>query len=651
LIGLLVTTSCGDNVHLASDKAITAFSIDGVAGTINGTSIAVMLPHGTDKTNLTPTITFTGESVSPESGTPQDFTSPVVYTVHAADHTTVAYTATVSVAPSDAKAITELSFEDASNAALAADVVATISGTTITATVPFGTDVSALVATYTTTGIAVTVGSSTQMSGVTANNFASPVLYTAHAADGSVQVYTVTVIVALDQAKDITAYSFESANNAGLPADVTAVISATSITATVPFGTNVSDLVATFSTSGTGVKVGTTAQVSGTTPNDFTSPVTYTVTAADNTTKVYTVTVTVAPSAAKDLGPYQFFTVNNPALSVDVTASISGTQITAIVPFGANITNLIATFTTTGASVSVGTTVQVSGQTANDFTNPVTYTVTAADGSTQDYTVTVINSLSADKDILQFTVLNVDGIVNGTAIALTVPFGTDVTALIPTIVINGKSVNPVSGVPQDFTSPVQYTVTAADNTTKVYTVTVTIAGNSDKDITRFTVNGLDASISTTSPTTGIIALNVPTGSSLTNLSPVVTITGVSVTPASGVAQDFTNPVDYVVKAADGTTKTYTVTIGTVNGNGTKLISSFTILGVSGSITNGQQSATVTVVLPAGTNLDGQTPTIVINASSISPPSRVPQNFPNPVIYTVKAADGSTRVYTVTVTTN
>jgi len=144
---------------------------------------------------------------------------------------------------------------------------------------------------------------------------------------------------------------------------------------------------------------------------------------------------------------------------------------------------------------------------------------------------------------------------------------------------------------------------------------------------------------------------VPNGSSLTNLSPVVTITGVSVSPASGVAQDFTNPVNYVVTAADGTTKTYTVTIGTVNGNGTKLITSFSILGVSGAITNGQQSASVTIVLPAGTNLDGQTPTIVINASSISPPSRVPQNFTNPVIYTVRAADGSTRVYTVTVTTN
>jgi len=49
----------------------------------------------------------------------------------------------------------------------------------------------------------------------------------------------------------------------------------------------------------------------------------------------------------------------------------------------------VATFATTGASVKVGTTTQVSGSTANDFTNPVTYIVTAADASTVNYTVTV----------------------------------------------------------------------------------------------------------------------------------------------------------------------------------------------------------------------------------------------------------------------
>jgi len=71
--------------------------------------------------------------------------------------------------------------------------------------------------------------------------------------------------------------------------------------------------------------------------------------------------------------------------------------------------------------------------------------------------------------------------------------------------------------------------------------------------------------------------------------------------------------------------------------------------VEGAITNGAMSSTIALTLPAGTDLTAQTPTIVINGSSVSPPSFVPQNFTQPVIYTVKAADGSTRVYTVTVT--
>jgi len=89
--------------------------------------------------------------------------------------------------------------------------------------------------------------------------------------------------------KAITAFSFAS-----LTPVVTATISGTSITATVPYGTSVTALVATFTTTGNSVKIGSTTQTSGTTPNDFTNPVIYTVTAEDSTTQNYTVTVTVA---------------------------------------------------------------------------------------------------------------------------------------------------------------------------------------------------------------------------------------------------------------------------------------------------------------------------------------------------------------------
>ena len=59
------------------------------------------------------------------------------------------------------------------------------------------------------------------------------------------------------------------------------------------------------------------------------------------------------------------------------------------VPNGTSVTGLVASFATTGSQVRVGSAVQVSGTTANDFTSPVTYTVVASDASTQDYVVTV----------------------------------------------------------------------------------------------------------------------------------------------------------------------------------------------------------------------------------------------------------------------
>ena len=76
-------------------------------------------------------------------------------------------------------------------------------------------------------------------------------------------------------------------------------------------------------------------------------------------------------------------------VSPAATGTITGTSIAVTVPYGTNVTALVASFATTGASVKVGSTVQISGVTANNFTNPITYTVIAANFSTQDYVVTV----------------------------------------------------------------------------------------------------------------------------------------------------------------------------------------------------------------------------------------------------------------------
>ena len=191
----------------------------------------------------------------------------------------------------------------------------------------------------------------------------------------------------------ITTFSFEAAKNSALNADVTGTIDATNYTIalSVPYGTTVTALVATFTTTGSSVVIGSTTQVSGSTANDFTSSVTYTVMAADGTTRDYTVTVTISNASSAEITAFSFEAAKNSALNADVTGTIDATNYTIAlsVPYGTTVTALVATFTTTGSSVVIGSTTQVSRYTANDFTSAVTYTATAADATTREYIVTV----------------------------------------------------------------------------------------------------------------------------------------------------------------------------------------------------------------------------------------------------------------------
>ncbi|MBN1497417.1 MAG: hypothetical protein JXA07_11645 [Spirochaetes bacterium] len=73
--------------------------------------------------------------------------------------------------------------------------------------------------------------------------------------------------------------------------------------------------------------------------------------------------------------------------------------ITVTLPAGADVTDLVAAFTTSGTSVTVDDIEQESGVIANNFTDPVVYRVTAEDGSTQEYTVSVSVTSAACIDL------------------------------------------------------------------------------------------------------------------------------------------------------------------------------------------------------------------------------------------------------------
>ncbi|HMV44326.1 MAG TPA: hypothetical protein PK079_18010 [Leptospiraceae bacterium] len=92
-------------------------------------------------------------------------------------------------------------------------------------------------------------------------------------------------------------------------------------------------------------------------------------------------------SNSKDLRSFQFLQISPP-----VTATISGNQITAIIPSSISVKNLVATLDTTGNSILANGVLQVNGQTPNDFTNPIVYSIVAADGTKSDFTVTVNNT-------------------------------------------------------------------------------------------------------------------------------------------------------------------------------------------------------------------------------------------------------------------
>jgi hypothetical protein len=178
----------------------------------------------------------------------------------------------------------------------------------------------------------------------------------------------------LSSTKAITAYSVN-----GIAGTIDN--SAKTIDVVLPFSADLSSQVATFNTTGSSVKIGSVVQESGVTTNDFTNSQTYTVTAADGTTAVYTVTVTL--SSKKAITAYS---INGVAGTINETAKV----ISVTLPDGTDYTSLVATFITTGVSINVGANAQTSGVTANNFTLPVTYTVTAVDLSKQTYAVNVI---------------------------------------------------------------------------------------------------------------------------------------------------------------------------------------------------------------------------------------------------------------------
>lgn len=175
-----------------------------------------------------------------------------------------------------------------------------------------------------------------------------------------------------------------------------------------------------------------------------------------------------------------------------------------------------------------------------------------------------IQGAEDERFILEFKVDSVYGTVDedNKMVRLDFPAGTDVTHLTPTIIIsNYATIEPKSGVTQDFTNPVYYTVTAMSGATAQYMVEAIVHdADNEKNILSFRFDALDED-GLIDEVARRISFVLPAETDVTQLVPTIEVSeGATVEPASGVAQDFTNSVTYTVTAQNGTTAAYTVMV-------------------------------------------------------------------------------------------
>ena len=128
-------------------------------------------------------------------------------------------------------------------------------------------------------------------------------------------------------------------------------------------------------------------------------------------------------------------------------------------------------------TVSAGVTINPKSKAPKDFTKPVIYTVTAQDGTSQNWIVTcVVDPKSSAKDITGFKVPKQVGSSTIDSASHTISFhmanSINVKSLKPTIIVSAEAtINPKSKAAKNFVCPVIYTVTAQDGTRQNWTVT------------------------------------------------------------------------------------------------------------------------------------------------------------------------------------
>ena len=231
-------------------------------------------------------------------------------------------------------------------------------------------------------------------------------------------------------------------------------------------------------------------------------------------------------------------------------------------------------------------------------------------------------------------------------INLTLPLGTDLTALTPTLrhtaaraTIGGLA----EGNPVDLSSPVKILL-SLDQYQEEYTLRTVTGDSSECNILSYSINGEKAIISGDK-----ITLTLPYGTDLTGVEPELQISEDAKLTQKPDSLAFGKNLTYTVTAQNGDTRTYTVKLTETPISQENELLSFSYGSMQAEIN--QDKGTVKLQVPDGTNLEKLTPTVqVSDFASVYPESGQTVDFSgsDPVIYTVTSQSGVTNKYRVTV---
>ncbi|MBD8499461.1 cadherin-like beta sandwich domain-containing protein [Paenibacillus arenosi] len=618
--------------------------------------------------------------------------NPITVIVTAEDGTMKTYMVTVT------RAVPQSSDANLSGLALSAGTLspAFASGTTsYTANVASSVtelDVTLTVAdskaSITVNGAAVASGSASRVS---LNVGANRITVVVTAEDGTPKTYTVTVTRA-------TPPLSSNADLSGLTLSA-GTLSPTFASGTLSYTADVAHSVAelhvrpTAADSKASVTVNGAAVASGNAHrvplNVGANPITVVVTAENGTKKTYTVTVTRATPPLSSNADLSGLTLS--------AGTLSPTFASGTLSYTADVANSVAELDVTPTVAESKATVTVNGMAVasgnahrvplNVGANPITVVVTAEDGTTKTYTVTVTRAVPQSSDANLSGLSLSAGTLNPAFASGTLSYTADVAHSVaeldvtPTaadskasVTVNGAVV--ASGnahrVPLNVgANPITVVVTAENGTPKTYTVTVTRAVPQSSDAN---LSGLVLSAGTLTPafasgTTSYTA-NVSSGVTELDVTPTVadskasvTVNGAAVASGSGTRIPLnvgSNPITVVVTAEDGTTKTYTVTVTrAVPLSSNADLSNLTLSAgtLSPGFASGTTSYTASVShavydVDVSAIASDVATTITINGTAAANGTavKVPLNIgANVITILVTAQDGTTKTYTVIVT--